>query len=463
MSHRPCVPLWLAATLTLLTACSQAADLAITNHASGDTLRHSVVLLRGTLPPGTKTLEIQNAQNPSGARPVVAAIHADRFKSLVELIPGKNDLELRTEQDGRPLRFTLHYRPQTNPYYVRLVWMTSSDGETRFAAPDDKVPQDYEARLRTAGLLMQAFTAEKMNEAGFGQRTFRLERDEAGQVVVHTWKAPKSTQHYYDLGDSGRYWGAVHRWVNGQHPDRHAKNVVLASFTRKDPKSGRMRGHTALGGGNLGLFGSASVFSWPRHVQDAIPSFQDASRFDTSRVHDDSVGRSTIWGLASTTIGATLHETCHPFGLPHCTDRFCIMTRGFDHFNRAFTFYDPPSGRHPLPRFFDDDEEARFAPVSASYLRWSRWFQLDETAYPEDSRPKITIDQEAGTVTVEAASGVPWVGFWVGDNIHAYREFADRPKQVTLSLAEIGKALAGKPLSRVSALASNGLEARADP
>ena len=216
-------------------------------------------------------------------------------------------------------------------------------------------------------------------------------------------------------------------------------------------------------GGNLGLFGSASVFSWPRDVQDAIPAFQDASRFDTSGIHDDSVGRSTIWGLASTTIGATLHETCHPFGLPHCTDRFCIMTRGFDHFNRAFTFYDPPSGRNPLPRFFDDGEEARFAPISASYLNWSRWFQLDETDYPDDSRPKITLDPEAGTLTVEASAGVPWVGFWVGDNIHAYREFKAHPKKVTIPLDAIGELLRGQKLSRVSALSTNGLEARATP
>ncbi len=439
------------------------AQIAVTNHENGSTVRYSVALLQGNVAPGTMDLEIRNTSADPDALPVNVALHEDRFKALVKLVPGRNLLSLHGDHSEKPLEVELNYQPQTNPYYMRFVWMTDNTGDTTFAAPSDDVSQDYEARLRTAALLMQTFTAEKMHQLGLGHRTFRLERDGAGQVVVHTWKTPEEADHYRDLG---RKFGQIYGWINREHPDPYVKNVVLASFTRKDPETGKMIAHTALGGGNLGLFGSASVFSWPRDIASAIDVFHDDTKVDPTRVHDDSVGRSTNWGLASTTIGATLHETCHTFGLPHCRDRYCIMTRGFDNFNRAFTFYDPPSGRNRAPKFFTLDEEAYFAPVSADYLRWSRWFQLDDVPYPDDARPRITVDDENVTVTATPESGIPWVGFWVGPDIYTFRTFREfnggPPQSIVIPRKEIAKMLDGKPLSTVTAISTNGQGSRAD-
>lgn len=437
-------------------------EISVTNHESGSTIRYSVLLLQGTVPTGSAELKIENLNAPKYAGQVRAAVDTGRFKALIELSPGKNSLRLSTGSESEPTRFEINYQPQSNPHYVRLVWMTDNSGETRFAAPSNETKQDYEARLRTAALLMQTFTAERMNQLGYGHRTFRLERDAEGRVIVNTWKGPLDKEDYYAMGDSGRWWNNVRTWINRDHGDPLAKNVVLAAYTRKDPRSGEMKGHTALGGANLGLFGSASVFSWPSDISSAVDVFRDDSKFDVSGVHDDSVGRSTIWGLASTTIGATLHETGHAFGLPHCEDGRGIMTRGFDQFNRAFTFRDPPSGRSRADVPFGREQEAYFAPVSASYLRWSRWFQLDDVKLL-DGRPKLTVDQEAGTLTIECNSGVAWVGFHVKGNIRSFREYAaeNPPKSVTLSLEEIGAELK-EPPSRIRAMSAGGQENAVD-
>ncbi len=460
----PMIPLGLLTLVVASSSCVEATKssdkgvLAVSNHEDGSTVRYSVILLRGTVDPGTSKLEIRNARATKGSKPVSALVHGERFKALVELAEGRNKIELRTDRTKEPVEFEINFKPQTNPYYVRLIWMTDNTGNTKFATPDDGVPQDYEARLRTAGLLMQTFTAEKMHDVGFGRRTFRLERDNEGKVVVHTLEAPESAEYYYAIGDNSRYWAAVGRWLNREHPDRFAKNVVLAAFTRKDPKTGKMKGHTALGGGNLGLFGSASVFSWPRSIADAAEVFMNSERVDPAKVHDDSAGRGVIWGLASTTIGATLHEMGHTFGLPHCKDPLGIMTRGFDRFNRAFTFKDPPSRIGLRGKEFTSKEEAYFAPISASYLRWSRWFALDEQRYHDDAVPSILIDKAQGVVKFHSSSGVPWVGFWVGSDIVAYREFKiDEPwERKTIRLEEIETLIGGKPLSKVSAMGSNG-------
>lgn len=447
----------LVAVLSLTCARSVLAEISIANHQDGATVRYPVVLLRGTVDAeaGKLTVRVAGAEGES-----TVVRHGDGFKSLVELKRGRNVVELKTEEDGQS--FEISYQPQANPHYVRVIWMTDSEGDTTFAAPSDDVPQDYAARLRTAAQLMQTFTAERMNDLGLGRRTFRLERDADGQIVVHTLKAPKKAEYYYGLQD-GPWWSETYRWLNREHDDPFAKNIVLAAFTRKDQKTGRMKAHTALGGGNLGLFGSASVFSWPRSIPDAVSVFHDATRVDPTRVHDDSVGRSTNWGLASTTIGATLHEMGHTFGLPHCKDRFGIMTRGFDHFNRVFTFIEPPSGRNRLERVFTRKEEAYFAPISASYLQWSRWFQLDEQEPASNERPRIVIDQETKQVTVTADSGVAWVGFWVDADVYSHREFKDElPKKAELSFEDIGKLLDGKKLSRVTTISANGLSSRAN-
>ena len=48
-------------------------------------------------------------------------------------------------------------------------------------------------------------------------------------------------------------------------------------------------------------------------------------------------------GLASSTLGAVMHELLHTFGLPHVPDRLDVMSRGFDYLNRRYTFLESNS------------------------------------------------------------------------------------------------------------------------
>ncbi len=194
------------------------------------------------------------------------------------------------------------------------------------------------------------------------------------------------------------------------------------------------------------------------------PAFMDDTRVDPARVHDDSAGRGVIWGLASTTIGATLHEMGHSFGLPHCKDPLGIMTRGFDRFNRVFTLTEPSARTRLRGAEFTAEEEAYFAPISAAYLRWSRWFQPDHTRCRDDEPPALAHDEEKHCISVESRHGVRWIGFWVGGDVVAYKDYPqdEPPKSVTLTVAEIETLLGGESLSSVTTIADNGQSSKLD-
>lgn len=427
----------------------------VENHEHNSTVRYPVVLLKGAVNPQCESFTVANGEQKSR---VVRT--GGQFKTLVKLTEGENKIWLETRGPYHKKTFLINYVPQTNPYYVRLIWVTDKSGDTTYATPGKNDPQNYRSRLQTAATLMQTFTAEKMHDIGLPRKTFRLQRDENGLPIVHTIIGEREAEHYYQLTDQ-RWYREINGWLNTNHRDPLAKNMVLAAYTRKDPKTRKMKAHTALGGGNLGLFGSASVFSWPETIDDAVDVFQNSDRFDASAVHDDSSFRKTIWGLASTTIGATLHEMGHTFGLPHCTDRMGIMTRGFDHFNRAFTFSDPVSNVNQQPKEFSLKQEAYFAPVSATYLQLSSWFQLDEVELTSQQKavPTIAHDPQSGEITISSSTGVAWVGFIGKENIKSFRSYppSQRQDNIIFSSSEIEERMGDEELHRICVVSSYGI------
>lgn len=403
----------------------------LTNYPENETIRHSVPLLRGELPKGAAALVVINESSQRSTREMKGVVHKGRFLALAELVPGENRLLLKSGAHER--RLTLNYKPQANPHVVRMIYLTDNSGDTDYQTQRKNDPQNYAGKLDVAAKLMQSFTAERMHDLGFGRVTFNLELDDGGRVKVHTLRGAHPAAEEYLLRD-GDWWGRVAGVVNEKLPDPRAKNVVIAAYTRKDPVTGRVQGHTALGGGNLGLFGSGGLFCWPGGLNEVFAAFSDTTAVDSVRIHDDSVGRSTFWGLLSTTLGATLHELGHTFDLPHSTEPMDIMTRGFDHMNRVFSLIEPPprGGRNSYA--FTDREIACFAPVSAASLKASPWFALDAVDHPPGPPPEVDID-DAGSVLLESPRGIRYVGLMKGGDAIGFRAWWNQepPQKVALS------------------------------
>jgi len=385
-------------------AAEQARTIAFTNYTNGTTIRYPVPLIRGTLADKSLTkVTVVNASSRRDTRRMTAQAYRGRFVALAELVPGPNKLLFQAGKANRKL--TITYKPQTNPYVVRVFYMVDKTGDTTFQTQIANDPQDYKGKLATAMLLMQTFTAERMNDLGYGRVTFNLEFDKSGKVWVHTLRGEHDRAYYH--GRSGnQLWAYSAKLIRRRMHNPKARNLVIPAFSWFDAKTRRTLAHTALGGGAHAFFGGANIFTWPDSLGQVQKAFSNTTRIDRTKFQDDSVGRSTFWGAASTTMGAALHEIGHTFGLPHSSQLHDIMTRGHDRLNRVFTLVEPPHARRKGPYEFKAGEVAMWHPTSAEWLRHTRWLALDAREYDERNGIRITADNKAGRIRIVAPRGI---------------------------------------------------------
>jgi hypothetical protein len=421
--------------------------ISVTNYTDGETIRYPVALLRGTLSDETATeVTVANTSSTRDTREMKGLASKGKFKALMELVPGPNKLIIRAGANELPL--TIQYQPQTNNYIVRIIYLTDNTGNTEYQTPLPNDPQHYAAKLDAMMKLLQTFTAERLHDLGFGRQTFNLELDDQGKVKVHVFKSPAPAETYYKMPDQA-WWGAVAGMLEKPFPTKFGRNIAIPAYTRFDPETKKARGHTALGGGGLALFGSGNMFTWPNKLADAQAAFMNETAIDHTKVFSDSVGRHTFWAAASTTIGAVLHELGHTFGLPHSREPHDIMTRGIDRFNRAFTFVDPPHAGSKTARSFNDTTAAVFPPVSAAALVTCRWLALDQKDWNDRAKMSASLDDQ-GNIVVESDTDIRFVGFdaHAKDKEGKTREVlaayhvvppAGQAKRVVVPLAEVRK------------------------
>ena len=415
----------------LVLTCLCRADLTIDNFKAGDTVRYPVVILNGSAD------DAEMAVGLSWKTAIRFPVVNHRYTAIVQLKPGKNMLLLHCGLET--LKFRLDYKPANGPYKVLAVYVTASDESNSYYTTDPKDHFEIRKKMDVALKLMQAFTADAMNRAGYGRKTFGLEFDHDGDVEVHFVKSPKKGDEIRAMEPNAIY-AHVYDGLKVQFPEATAKWLGLLGFTRFDLATKKAIGHLALGGGSQALFGSGSMQWWPTTLKEVPKAFANTAVLDPATTFEDSAYRHTVWANVSTAYGAALHELGHTFGLPHSPDRFSVMSRGFDLFSRSFTTVEAPGEGKKDPMPFRADELTRWDPFFAARLSYSPWFQPDgNSGLPFDTSKAPTIKFEGDDVLIDAPNGIRVIGAQ-NDGIPSWfieHGEPDPPKQLKLSRKDL--------------------------
>ena len=352
------------------------------NYSDAEVVRYPVVLLRGRVEGGEdETVIVENFSSSLPSRITKTRMFGGRFKALMELTEGVNHLSIAS--GASRMDVTLLYRKSVNKRFVRLVFFTdSADFGKNIEVPEewlkDRRPGfqsnfSLESRLRTAALLWQTATAERLYDAGYGRRTFTLETDSGGRVIVWKQRGKKTREEYCSESNDERFYDIYNEIVSGPNFDKDACYFVLTAFGGKNEVYEQGRGSMALGADNVAMLDASAFFSCPEEIGDASEYFFDSTPV-SSRWARDSAYRNTRWALTATTLGAGLHELGHAFGLGHSTSPNDFMSRGFDRFNRIFTLIEPESA---LSRGgeFEDDSVVEWTSSTAPKLIRSLWIE----------------------------------------------------------------------------------------
>jgi len=138
-------------------------SLYIRNLSSGDVLTYSLPILVGDVrPSATETVIIVN--NKQSTEPAISWPVIDgKFKVLVDLFPGENEIELRTANVVTLL--TLYLIPPRLTKFVRPIYICCKDDPGEFQGPDDedRSPSSAVRRIALSARLVSHFICVKVH------------------------------------------------------------------------------------------------------------------------------------------------------------------------------------------------------------------------------------------------------------------------------------------------------------
>ena len=123
--------------------------------------------------------------------------------------------------------------------------------------------------------------------------------------MVHVFKSKLTLADIWSKSESQLWEEHAKELIASELYTDDVKLLAVMSATRyenatsKRPSShsemlSMVKGHAALGGGGLALFGSGCLYTWPKKLEDVQQRFQDQTEVDWLYFMDDSAFRYCI-------------------------------------------------------------------------------------------------------------------------------------------------------------------------
>ncbi|KAH8341731.1 hypothetical protein KR074_010421 [Drosophila pseudoananassae] len=325
--------------------CKRVHSIEVEQPLEAERVEHSLLLVKGRLlPKCSSARQLKATLRLRGDRTVEQLTQLSsvgEFKLLFDLDSqeGVEDslcyLELRSCTGVRLISIT--YKPRNSSYKVQPLYILCQDEQ---ADREEELHSLIDLNLR----LVQSIYAHKLQSAGFPNRTFTLNgscRSFRSQLTRERALAKNENELWQHLAGeiiACPQWGHQIRlkfvaFVACTTYD--GAGVVASEDTSYANIRRHLKGHAALGGGGLALFGSAHFYAWPRTFSEIGDCVRSTERVDISRLPDESNYRRTYGGVYASTLGAVCHELGHCFDLGHTSEG--VMGQGFDYLNRVLT------------------------------------------------------------------------------------------------------------------------------
>ncbi len=215
-------------------------------------------------------------------------------------------------------------RPAKPPKLLRVVYFTPADR--------DPVPR-YLERLTAVLEDIRAFYQDELARHGFGPRTFELERDAGGKLVVHLVRGKEP-----EAGYPRTEWGASDGGNGGKVMDEclpalkaagispaEETILVLCNLANWDEKAHTYSHHSPFYGAWTRTRGLCFVTDSPILDLDNLLKREPIVH---DRVANERFGDVPMGKRNSMLIGSIAHELGHAFSLQHCGDRWDQRSRG---------------------------------------------------------------------------------------------------------------------------------------
>ncbi|XP_017074433.1 uncharacterized protein LOC108110064 [Drosophila eugracilis] len=330
--------------------CKRVHSIEVEQPLESERVEHGLLLVKGRLVPKCSTARQLKATldlpEHLSREQLTQLSSTGEFKLLFDLEHGDPEeraclLELRSCSAARSICFK--HKPRKSSYRVQPLYLLCRD-EEKPLEQEREVQSQIDLNLR----LVQSIYAHKLQSAGFPNRTFTLNgqccsfRSQLTKKQALEKSEDELWQHFAGEIIACPQWGQqlLLKFVAFVGCTRYDGEGVLASgdFSYANIRR-HLKGHAALGGGGLALFGSAHFYAWPKSFAEIGDCVRSTERVDIARLPDESNYRRTYGGVYASTLGAVCHELGHCFDLGHTTEG--VMGQGFDYLNRVLTVDQP--------------------------------------------------------------------------------------------------------------------------
>lgn len=196
-----------------------------------------------------------------------------KFKCLLELKLGQNSIKIIYENNqyhGECL-YSFERRTNDSPKFVRLFYVIPQNREREYQSLTlDTSPGNACKKITTGFKLLQTFFAERLNEQGFGRKTFKLHGECRGEGCEIF--ASRHSKETFQSRTSEEIWTLIAKeLLEQQLISDHSKVFAILGCTEYCKDTGQVKGHVACGRGHFAMLGSLGLHS----LADKVSSIMD--------------------------------------------------------------------------------------------------------------------------------------------------------------------------------------------